>query len=248
MVSATRINHNCRIVLTWCGNSLTVQMQSSLEMTSSGLPASEHSTVFLGRIADYSNHLLPVELPLLEGRTPRRRDEFSSGRYCARRAMAARGMPEGPVSIGADRAPVWPSGMKGSLTHSRQLVGAAVSESLLGLGIDLEHFGRLSRRAAERILTAAEIQELDADGEVGFLHRATILFSAKEAVYKAIYPMAGLYVGYREVQITLRPKHSEFLASYVGRNDLNKPLEGGLGHWGLIEEAVLTRFEIGERR
>ncbi len=248
MVTATRINHNYRIVLSWCGNSLTVLVERDVGMTVSRIPDSEHSTVFVARLADRREQLLPVELPLLDGRTARRRDEFSSGRYCARRAMAARGMPEGPIASHADRSPLWPSGVKGSLTHSRQLVGAAVSGTLEGLGIDLEHFGRLSRRAAERILTDVENGQLDVAGEDEFLRQATIVFSAKEAVYKAIYPIAGLYVGYREVRIMLKPEHAEFRASYLGHNMLNSPLEGGVGHWGFIEEAVLTRFEIGGRR
>lgn len=247
MVSATRINHNCRIVLTWCGNSLTVLMESGVEMTQPAFPHSAHSTIFIARIADRCDQLLPIELPLVEGRGSRRRDEFSSGRYCARRAMATRGLPGGAVLTGTSRSPVWPAGTCGSLTHSRQLAGAAVSGTLSGLGLDIEHYGRLSARAAERILTEAESQELH-DLDEDFLRLATIVFSAKEAVYKAIYPITGLYVGYREVQITLNPEHTEFRASYVGQNELNRPLEDGVGHWGLIEAAVLTRFEIGERR
>jgi len=227
---------------------LTVLMERDVEMAMSRLPDSEHSTIFVARLADRRDQLFPVELPLLEGRTARRRDEFSSGRYCARRAMVARGMPAGPVVSNTDRSPAWPSGTRGSLTHSQQLVGAAVSGSLEGLGIDLEHFGRLSRRAAERILTEVESRKLDVAGEDDFLRQATIVFSAKEAVYKAIYPIARLYVGYREVRITLKPEQAEFRASYVGHNRLNNPLESGVGHWGLIEGAVLTRFEIGELR
>lgn len=222
-------------------------MESGIETAQPAVPGSAHSTVFVAHIADRCDQLLPVELPLVEGRGRRRRDEYSSGRYCARRAMAARGLPEGAVLSGASRSPIWPIGTCGSLTHSRDLVGAAVSGSLSGLGLDIEHFGRLSSRAAERILTDVESQALR-QLEEDFLRLATIVFSAKEAVYKAIYPIAGLYVGYREVQIMLSSKHTEFRASYVGQNELNRPLEAGVGHWGLIEEAVLTRFEIGEHR
>ena len=122
-----------------------------------------------------------------------------------------------------------------------------MSGSLSGLGLDIEQFGRLSVRAADRILSETESQALH-DLDADFLRLATILFSAKEAVYKAIYPIAGLYVGYREVQIRLSLQEAEFRASYVGQNESNRPLEVGVGHWGLIEEAVLTRFEIGEHR
>lgn len=247
MVSATRINHNCRIVLTWCGNSLTVLVERGGDVDQAVFPHSGHSTIFIAGISDRCDQLLNVERPCAEGRGRRRREEFSSGRYCARRAMAARGMPLGAVLIGASRSPVWPAGTCGSLTHSRQLAGAAVSDSLSGLGLDIEHFGRLSVRAAERILTEPESQALHALAP-DFLRLATIVFSAKESVYKAIYPIAGLYVGYREVQITLSLQESEFRATYVGHNELNRPLEVGVGHWGLIEEAVLTRFEIGEHR
>ena len=182
--------------------------------------------------------------------------------------MAARGLPESAVLSDADRAPVWPAGMCGSLTHSRNWVAAGVSSSLDGLGIDLEHFGRLSRRAAERILLPAEQTALTglksgpgsgpssdpssgvssdplSGKEADFLSWATLVFSAKESVYKAIYPQAKLYIGYREVSIELDPDRSVFTAHYTGPNVTNAPLDAGRGHWWLIDDVVLTRFEIG---
>jgi 4'-phosphopantetheinyl transferase EntD len=199
--------------------------------------------VLIGAVRDRCGDLLPEERQALTGLSERRRAEFSTGRVLARSAMQRAGIEAVPVLRNADRSPRWPEGIRGSLTHSRNLAAAAVSTTLAGVGIDLEQQGRLSAAAATRVLTAGEsvmLQKLDGD----FRWLATLAFSAKEAVYKAIYPSVGLYIGYREVTVALQPETATFSASYVGNNAANAVLATGQGQWWCFDEVVLTRFEI----
>ena len=48
---------------------------------------------------------------------PARRAEFAAGRRAAHRAMERLGVPAAPVAMGSDRAPVWPPGVIGSISH-----------------------------------------------------------------------------------------------------------------------------------
>lgn len=222
---------------------MTVLVEEGLALTASRLPDSSDSVICVGRVLDHTATLWPAEVPFLEGKSARRRDEFSSGRHLARRAMESAGLPAAPVPSASDRSPSWPAGVCGSLTHSRELAAAGVSCRLRGLGIDLEQAGRLSEAAARRVLVDDEmttLKALDAD----FRWLATLVFSAKESVYKAIYPSAGLYIGYREVTIALDLEAATFTAGYLGDKPVNRPLEGGQGAWGQIGDVLLTRFEI----
>ncbi len=223
---------------------MTVLVETGLKLTASKSIASVDSVVCVGRIRDRTPNLLMAEQPFLVGKSKKRRAEFSSGRYFARQAMTAAGLPPAAVLSREDRSPKWPSGLRGSLTHSRDLVAAGVSASLSGLGIDLEQSGRLSEKAALRILVDAEAEKLRTLG-ADFRWLSTLVFSAKESVYKAIYPTAKLYIGYREVAIELDLEAATFTATYLGDKVVNRPLEAGKGAWGWVGDVVLTRFELG---
>lgn len=67
-----------------------------------------------------------------------RQTEFAAGRHAARMAMAQLGHLQQPIVHGADRAPIWPAGLNGSITHSATLCLAAVTQAPLLVGIDLE--------------------------------------------------------------------------------------------------------------
>lgn len=212
-------------------------------MTSSRLASTGRSLVLIGDVRDRCHELLPEEQLVLEGLSQRRRAEFSTARVLAHQAMQRAGLRQAPVLRNTDRSPRWPDGLQGGLTHSRGLAAAAISTTLAGVGIDLEQQGRLAEAAATRILTAGESAVLgDLDGDFRWL--ATLAFSAKEAVYKSIYPAVGLYIGYREVTIALHPETASFTARYLGNNPANAVLEADRGEWWCISDVVLTRFEI----
>jgi 4'-phosphopantetheinyl transferase EntD len=59
----------------------------------------------------------PGEADLVADAVEKRRREFVTTRRCARQALAQLGVPPVPIRPGPGRAPVWPAGVVGSLTH-----------------------------------------------------------------------------------------------------------------------------------
>ena len=72
-----------------------------------------------------------------------RRDSFSSGRYCVRAAQAELAIPAQEIGRN-ERAPIWPQGCIGSISHSASVAVAALSTSLTGVGVDIERQGRVT--------------------------------------------------------------------------------------------------------
>ena len=149
-----------------------------------------------GCVADHRESLLPEERLALANVGTVRADAYSSGRRVAHEAL--RGINIDGCAIGKrGRVPVWPSGVVGSITHSRALAIAVVArrKRFAALGVDVEPFGRISRRVAERVLSERERSRLVDDSW------RTLLFSAKEAVYKALNPLTGEFLAFRDVEI-----------------------------------------------
>lgn len=132
---------------------------------------------------EYGPHriALPDEL---RSAVPKRRSEFLAGRLCAAVALCAAGLPETVARKG--RAPVWPKGCAGSITHSRDRAITVVSRHYTRLGIDCEALVGADRAATLRdaIFTEAEASLRPADMPFGTFF--TLIFSAKEALYKAL--------------------------------------------------------------
>lgn len=152
-------------------------------------------------VGELDEHALCVtELAGLDpSATAKRRTDFTLGRLAARRALGGLGVHPQSIPIGAQRQPVWPIGVVGSISHSAG-VGVAVaarSEDLLGIGVDVESRDRvLSTRVARRVLTQAEQWALDESAEVPW---PLILFCAKEAAFKAVSQAYGLRFGPQDV-------------------------------------------------
>lgn len=121
---------------------------------------------------------------------PRRQQEFAAGRLLARDL----GVPP-PLLVGRDRAPCWPAGVVGSITHCERLAAVAVMYGPGLLGIDVEPEGPLPDELRSSVLTPEE-RHLDPLA-------ALITFSAKEAVYKAIHPRVRRLVEFHEVVVRL---------------------------------------------
>ena len=101
--------------------------------------------------------------------------------------------------------PNWPAGILGAITHTGGLAAAAVTaeEDYLGIGLDLERLGRRTQRLSSKILRPGERRELEALPEEQRDNRATLIFSAKESIYKALNPATGVYLGFQDARIDL---------------------------------------------
>ena len=117
---------------------------------------------------------------------PHRQMEFAAGRACARRALEKVGFAErADLLSDADGVPGWPEAYVGSISHSRGLaLAVAAPNSVVSLlGVDLEKTNRLTEAAIKRVVHPREDKFVQGDQT-----RASILFSLKEAFYKAQYP------------------------------------------------------------
>lgn len=132
---------------------------------------------------------------------PNRKKDFLLGRLCASKAFEIHyGTELLSLPMSADRSPLWPSEVIGSISHNQFMVGAAVSscKNLLGLGIDIEVMGRTKLELARYIRSKEDIQAHKIFNERDLL---TFIFSAKEALYKALYPTAKCFFGFETAAI-----------------------------------------------
>jgi 4'-phosphopantetheinyl transferase EntD len=147
--------------------------------------------------------LFPQELELIARAGPRRRAEFTTTRRCARTALAGLGLPPAPLLRGPRGEPLWPPGVVGSLTHCAGYRAAAVAwgSRIRSLGVDAEPHQELPAGIAGRIAHPEELAALGAlpDG----LHGGRLLFSAKESVFKAWFPLAQRWLGFEECRVEL---------------------------------------------
>ncbi|MEV5458066.1 4'-phosphopantetheinyl transferase superfamily protein [Streptomyces cellulosae] len=161
--------------------------------------------------------LFPEEEALLTRAVAKRRREFTAVRSCARRAMEKLGVPAVPVVSGERGAPVWPEGVTGSMTHCEGYCAAALVHvgDVASLGIDAEPHAPLPEGVLSAIALpqeAARIARLLA--ERPDVHWDRLLFSAKESVYKAWYPLTRKWLDFSEADIAVQGDgtfHAELL-------------------------------------
>jgi 4'-phosphopantetheinyl transferase EntD len=151
--------------------------------------------------ADPAQAPAPLCGEALPNAVPKRQREFAAGRRAAHDALAQLGQTGQPIPIGADRAPVWPAGFNGSITHSDRLCLAAVIQAPVLIGIDLEPATVLPRDLWETVLRPEEITALIDRSDAG--QRAKLIFSAKEAAYKAQYARSKTLFGFDAFSVTL---------------------------------------------
>ena len=145
---------------------------------------------------------------------PVRRDEFLAGRTCARRALAELGEGDVPIGIGASRQPLWPAGIVGSITHTRLVAAAAAARGsdAWGLGLDAELLDAMLDPGHRRLLfTPDELMRLPRD-EALEPAAGLVLFSAKESVYKCVFPRTGWRLTFHDVDVQLDLQQHRFAA------------------------------------
>jgi len=173
---------------------------------------------------DPSEPVLLEEEEYVAKAVPSRRREFATARRCAREALAELGFPPAPIGVGPGREPLWPVGVVGAITHCPGYRAAAVSTRLAAIGIDAE---------PDEPLPPGVIDHITAEGEgdmlAGLMHVepsinwGRLLFSAKESVYKAWYPLMRCYLGYEQASLTIDPLAGTFHA----RLRTESPTTGG---------------------
>ena len=149
--------------------------------------------------------------PTISRSVAKRQAEFFFGRLAARLALSGLGARETSVPIGGAREPLWPPGYVGSITHCTGLAATAVArcgDRFSGIGIDMEWVAGSGELDAlhSMVIDDAEWSCLQAAADVfpdDVL--ATIAFSAKESLYKAVFPSLGRFFDFRAARVVEPP-------------------------------------------
>ncbi|MGW4564444.1 4'-phosphopantetheinyl transferase family protein [Streptomyces sp. NPDC004561] len=198
--------------------------------------------------------LYPEEEALVARAVAKRRREFAAVRGCARRAMEKLGVPAQPVVSGERGAPQWPAGLVGSMTHCDGYCAAALvrATDLASLGIDAEPHGPLPEGVGPSVFLPAETERLTRLArQRPAVHWDRILFSAKESVYKAWYPLTRKWLDFSEADIALHPG-PDGSASGTLRAELLVPgprvgdrrLQVFDGRWAVRDSVVTTSVVV----
>jgi 4'-phosphopantetheinyl transferase EntD len=159
--------------------------------------------------------LFPEEEQIIAHAVQARRREYATVRSCARACLARLGYQPVPILPGVGGAPSWPAGLQGSMTHCAGYAAAAVSHHrrILAIAIDAEPDAALPDGILDLIATTAEQDHLAAiQPQPDSPNWDRLLFSAKESVYKAWFPLVGEWLDHQEAEILINPHDGTFKA------------------------------------
>jgi 4'-phosphopantetheinyl transferase EntD len=210
------------------------------------LPAPVEAVESFGDLAEA---LFPAEEAIVAKAVAKRRAEFTTGRACARAALARLGLPRAPIPQGAKGAPAWPDGVVGSITHCAGYRASAVARvaDVLTLGLDAEPDAPLPDGVLEVIASADEQAALDRLArEAPGVCWDRLLFSAKESVYKSWFPCTARWLDFHEAVITIDPAAGTFAARLLvtGQAHDGRPLHEFAGRWLARNGLVLTAITV----
>lgn len=166
------------------------------------------------RLADV-RALVPEEMRAVEQAVEGRQREYAAGRIIARRLLAELGVACPALTTNPDRTPRFPPASVGSISHCATLCVAAVAPApaVVWLGVDVEPSEPLPGCVGEMIGSQRErrLSRL-ANSRVG----ERILFSAKEAVFKAIFPHVHQIMEFSDVDLVVEPGGAFFAKTHWG--------------------------------
>jgi 4'-phosphopantetheinyl transferase EntD len=211
------------------------------------LPSAVESVEVFGDGCD-DGELLPAEKALVAGVTEKRRREFTGARVCARLALARAGVRPAPILPGPTGAPQWPAGVVGSLTHCDGYRAAAVArtEAFAAIGIDAEPHAPLPDGVLAKVASESEQTALGRlASRTGELCWDRMIFSAKEAVYKAWSPATGRWLGFADAEVEIDPD-GVFTARLLVAGPLvgGRPLTTYRGSWAVGSGVVITAVTV----
>lgn len=180
---------------------------------------------------------------MLKSAIAKRRAEYLAGRHAARQLLREAGY-SGTVATGADRAPVWPIGCWGSISHTEKWAIAILTphHSGLRLGVDIETFRPDIIRKIATTFTTADERDVLAASHLPYETALLIVFSAKESLFKALYPLVQHIFGFEAAKLCeLDPHNNRFTL------ELTRQLAPGLcagyrttGHYFTGQDGVTT--------
>ncbi|WP_109527540.1 MULTISPECIES: 4'-phosphopantetheinyl transferase Npt [Nocardia] len=217
------------------------------------LPNGVASAELLAYPDDLKPH--PAEEHLIAKSVDKRRRDFIGARYCARQALEQLGEPAVAIGKGERGMPLFPRGIVGSLTHCDGYRAAALAHKLRfrSVGIDAEPHGALPEGVLDSVSLPQEREWLGATSTG--LHLDRLLFCAKEATYKAWFPLTLRWLGFEDAHITFTVDE---LSDDAGSGTFHSALlipgqttDGGVpltsfdGRWVIGDGLILTAIVHG---
>ena len=175
---------------------------------------------------------------------PRRRAEYAAGRACARAALVRLDVKPAPILSGAGGEPVWPQGLVGSLTHCEGYAAAVAARAgtIAALGIDAEPNHALPTGVLADIATPDEQAGLARLPAGPGVHWDRLLFSAKEAAFKAWYPLNRVRLPFAAAAVSVDPYRGTFGVQLASGG----PPMGG--RWTVAGGLILCAVSISPNR
>ncbi|MEA5153820.1 4'-phosphopantetheinyl transferase family protein [Raineyella sp.] len=190
--------------------------------------------------------LFPAEASAIAGSVEKRRKEFAAVRACARQALESLGLPASPLVPAVDRTPRWPEGVVGSMTHCEGYCAAAVGRGsdVLALGIDAEPNLPVPEGVLSAFAGAGEVVHLRGL-PVNGVAWDRLLFSAKEAAFKAWYPLTHRWLDFTDATVKIDPLGT-FRVTMVTAQARHPrfPWRTFNGRWGTAATVVSTAIAL----
>lgn len=196
--------------------------------------------------------ILPAEESLVSQAVEKRRREFTTARHCGRQALGKLGIAPVPIMRGERGMPLWPDQVVGSLTHCDGYRAAVVAYAMQirSVGIDAEPHAPLPEGVLSHTSLPEEREVLA--GRDGDLHWDRLLFCAKEATYKAWFPVTRRWLGFEDAHITFtRDPDGATAGTFESTimidgtaTDGGEPLLRLPGRWLIADGLILTTITL----
>jgi 4'-phosphopantetheinyl transferase EntD len=211
------------------------------------LPSGVIAEEVFGDLPDVA--LFPDEEAVIANAVDKRRREFTTARGCARAALAKLGLPPAPIVPGARGAPQWPPGVIGSITHCAGYRASAVGRDrdIVTIGLDAEPNEKLPDGVLDVVSCHAErtkLAALSAASPSVFWDR--MLFSAKESVYKAWFPLTHKWLNFEDAFVDIDSVNGSFIARLLVDGPVvnGAALTGFDGRWVVANGLIATAITI----
>jgi 4'-phosphopantetheinyl transferase EntD len=193
--------------------------------------------------------LYPEEQAVLQKAVAKRRTEFGTARWCARQALVRLGLPPAPILPGLRGAPGWPAGVAGSMTHCAgyRAAALALSREVAAIGIDAEPHAPLPDGVGDVVASQAELRALaELAAAAPGVSWDKLLFSAKEATYKAWFPLTQRWLGFEDAAISINPADGTFISRLLVPGPVlrGRQLTEFSGRWLAADGLVITSIAV----
>ena len=161
--------------------------------------------------------IFPEEEAFIQKAVLKRKQEFIVGRLCTRKALSEIGIEGFPLLMGKDRAPIWPSGVVGSIAHTAGYCGVAIAQKIdiESVGLDVECVEQVNRDTWKHFCNQQELSQINSLAINEQQKNAALVFSAKECLYKCQYPISKKWVSFHDVTISINLNKHEFEGRFL---------------------------------